>query len=122
MWALSAAIFSFAALHLHMLNLFDRLSSWHDAQSFTQIKYLALGVCGLSTIGGAVFGALALRMKEEVDFDENNFFISSIAAGLSLLSGLMLLVTAIFYRKHIREASDQQFLTDDQQSPGPPYA
>lgn len=47
-----------------MLNLFDRLSSWHDAQSFTQIKYLALGVCGLSTIGGAVFGALALRMKE----------------------------------------------------------
>ncbi|OQR70178.1 hypothetical protein BIW11_11798 [Tropilaelaps mercedesae] len=107
MWALSAAVFSFATLHLHILNLFDHITSWHDAQSLTQIKCLALGVCALSTVGCAVFGTLAFRMHSEIEFGENNFAMTTSAAGLSLLSGLVLLLTAITYRSHLTEAAER---------------
>lgn len=58
----STAIFSFAALHLHVLNLFNHLVLWHDVDSLNQVKFLALGVSTLSTVGTIVFGALAFLM------------------------------------------------------------
>ncbi|XP_003738033.1 uncharacterized protein LOC100904738 [Galendromus occidentalis] len=101
MWSLSAGIFSSAAFHLHILNLLGRLATWHDRQSLNQIKYLAIVVCALSTVGGAVYGALAYKAKQEIDFGENNFVLSCVSAALSLKSGLSLFFTAKFYRRQI---------------------
>lgn len=70
------AVFSFAALHLHVLNLFHNLATWHDVQSLNQIKYLAIGVCVLSTIGAAVFGAMAFHMKDGKFILKNLYFLN----------------------------------------------
>jgi len=108
MWSLSAGVFSAAAFHLHVLNLVNHLAEWHDRNSLNQIKYLGLVVCSLSTVGGAVYGALAYKTRQEIDFGENNFTLSCISAALSLSSGLSLLLTARFYRNHLNESGHRR--------------
>jgi len=102
-WALSAAVIGTAALHLHILRLVGRLTHWHDERSLSEIKMLGILIAGCSLVGIGVYVPLAINSKQEINFGQNNFYLSSIASGLSLISGVLLLLSARGYAKEIAE-------------------